>query len=187
MRHRPAQVLASEDLKLISTSDLVDLIKFFKHVRADLILDAVFKWGEDMDGEEFSKAFRNRFYKHIQWENLPNESMAKLHGKGVLTTSMENEAMMRVLSRKNPLPEMETDTVCTVDMRLTLADQAHCNNGQPRFGRLFLRTVTSFHKNIAGHKVPRKQMTFLSTCSGEFEHFPRFKGRMGRRRIHLRL
>jgi hypothetical protein len=149
IKNRHAHILTSEDLSALAVGDLVELIKLYRGVKTDFVVRAIHIWGRSMDGDEFKTVFRDVLYKHIAWDNLSNQAMVDLHKTGTLPMTMENEAMLAILSRTYPLPKEEAETVCTIDLRVSMPEQSTCEF-RPQIGRLLLRTT----KALQGRNSP---------------------------------
>lgn len=121
MKNRHCSILSSTDLQDLAVHDLIDLIRLFRHVKTDYIIKAIFIWGQSLDESHFKSVFQEKLFKHIRWDNLSNENMLELHEIKMLPLELENEAMVRILSRTDGLPKEETKTICSIELHLAKA------------------------------------------------------------------
>lgn len=124
IKNRHAFILTSDDLVALPVSDLVGLIRLYREVKADYIIRAIHIWGRNMDETEFQKIFRDVLYPHINWDNLSNSAMLDLHKAGTLPMEKEHEAMLAILSRTYPIPKDESETICSLDLRISRDDHS---------------------------------------------------------------
>ena len=129
IKNRHAFILTSDDLSSLPVSDLVDLIRLYRGVKTDFIIRAIHIWGRNLDEAAFQKIFRDVLYAHIKWDNLSNSAMLDLHKEGTLPMEKENEAMLAILSRSYPIPKDESETVCSLDLRITRGKTEYLYDG----------------------------------------------------------
>ena len=121
IKNRHAFILTSDDL---ASLPIADLIRLYRGVKTDFVIRAIHIWGRDMEQAEFQKVFRDELYSHINWANFSNDAMLELCKAGTLPMEKENEAMKAILSRTYDLPKDESETICSINLRVSRDDHS---------------------------------------------------------------
>ena len=183
IKNRHAFILTSDDLVSLPVSDLLDLIRLYRGVKTDFIIRAIHIWGRHMDEAEFQKVFRDVLYGHIKWDNLSNFAMLDLHKAGTLPMEKEHEAMLAILSRTYPIPKDESETICSLDLRISRDDHSlayRCSlNCYCKLRDGFIIFCNFSYKAIRREAVaPHDQVTPMCTRSSPSQEPRQFRDRL---------
>ena len=150
IKHHGQFVLETEDLGYLLKDELIEILRLFSKVQADIVFDAVLKWSKQVeDKTEFMTFLHSTIFSEIKWEKMSRDYFcSNVYGTGLLSMELENKAMYQILS--SPLiPEDHLDPDYVLRLSLKLSSTDSMPPFFPQVDRLFVRTTEAdFVPNI---------------------------------------